>query len=484
MRERKSQPPSPPFPYLTQLNVNPGLKRFLHATLQLDSVTNTRSDKEVKAALANLTSGLDMTYAQILARAIRRYPKRLEEMKEILELLAVVGTISCSALAEQLSIAPGETCLDLDSIVTDPEEVLTPLSQLVYINRWAPGGQSYAKFLHFTVREFLTSGAAQTGGEAAQFHVNLDDAHTRILGKYLQYLAFSDFDDIGATTAVQKYRLLFNAAYAWPYHLRCSRIWERSPSHFRDQILPLLDWFTVGDAENPRFQFWRTVYSGSANPDFLTESDSLAYRHSSHPLAFSIAHGLGCLVDILLPPFAAAKGGVNAHFADGHTCLTTAASRKQLELAQRLLDAGADVDVPTLERKLTPLHIAAEQAFPEMVTLLLKAGASPQARSKSGSTPFYRAARGGSVRALHQLHAAGSEVDARTWDEWTPLMEAVEHGNDEAVGLLLGWGADPTRESTYGTTPLGLALDLPQAEGLMPVIEAAIAGKKGRERSS
>jgi len=482
MRERKSQPPALPFPYLTQLNVNPALERFLHATLQLNSVTNTRSDKEVKAALANLTSGLDMTYGQILATAIRRYPKRLKEMNEILELLTVVGTISCSALAEQLSIAPGDTCLDLDSIVTDPEEVLTPLSQLVYINRWAPGGRSYVQFLHFTVREFLTSGVAQTGGEAAQFHVNLDDAHTRILGKYLQYLAFSDFDHIGAAMAVRKYGLLFNAAHAWPHHLRCSRIWERSPSHFRDRILPLLDWFTAGDAENPRFQFWRIVYSGSAV--FLTESDSPAYPHSSHPLAFSIAHRLGCLVDLLLPRFAAAKGGLNAHVADGHTCLTTAADRKQLELSQRLLDAGADVDIPTLGRKLTPLHIAAERAFPEMATLLLNAGASPQARSTSGSTPFYRAARGGSVRVLRQLHAAGIEVDALTWDEWTPLMEAVEHGNDEAVELLLGWGADPTRESTDGTTPLGIALELPQAEGLKPVIEAAIAGEKWGGRSS
>ncbi|KAL2192812.1 hypothetical protein P885DRAFT_23605, partial [Corynascus similis CBS 632.67] len=425
---------------------------FLHATLQLDTVTNTRSDKEVRTVLQNLKSGLDATYEQILSTAARKYPKRVEEMKEILELLVVVNTLSCSAIAEQLSIAPGDTCLDLDSIVTEPEDVVMPLSQLIHINRSEEDGQSYVKLCHFTVREFLTSDAVIKKGDAAEFYVNWEDAHTRILTKYLQYLSFSDFDNIELVTAMRTYDLLSHAAHSWPHHLRFSRVWERHPSHFQEQILPYLDWFMAGNTDNRRFKFWRSIQILS---DY--QLNHPAYSHASHPLAFSIAHGMDCLVDILLPRFA--NGDLNAHFADGHTCLTTAASRNQLNLAKRLLDAGANVDTPTTDRELTPLHIAAESAFEEMVTLLLDAGASPHARSMSGSTPFYRAARGGSPRILRQLHAVGSEVDASTWDDWTPLMEAVEHGNDEAVELLLGWGADPTRMSHYGTTPLELATD-------------------------
>jgi hypothetical protein len=378
-----------------------------------------------------------MTYEQILSTAARRYPKRVEEMKEILELLVVVNTISCSAIAEQLSITPGDTCLDLDSVVTEPEEVIMPLSQLIYINRSALDGQSYVKLSHFTVKEFLTSDAIRTKGDAAQFHVNWEDAHTRILSKYLQYLSFSDFDNIGPARAMRKYDLLSHAAHAWPHHLRFSRVWERSPSYFQEQILPYLDWFVAGDANNRRFPFWSLLQTPPDNH----LGDCTAYSHSSHPLAFSIAYGLDCLVEILLPRFA--NRNLNANFADGHTCLTTAASRNQLSLAKRILDAGANVDIPTTDRKLTPLHIAAEGAFEEMVTLLLNAGASPHARSRSGSTPFYRAARGGSSQILRQLHDAGSEVDALTWDSWTPLMEAIEQGNDEVVELLLGWGAQP-----------------------------------------
>jgi len=101
-----------------------------------------------------------------------------------------------------------------------------------------PDGQSYVKLSHFTVKEFLTFDAVITKGDAAQFHVNREDAHTLILAKYLQYLSFSDFDNIAAATAMRKYDLLSHAAHAWPHHLRFSRVWERSPSYFREHILP------------------------------------------------------------------------------------------------------------------------------------------------------------------------------------------------------------------------------------------------------
>lgn len=431
-------------------------------------MTNTRSDKEVKAALRNLTSGLDLTYEQILSTAAQRYPKRVEEMKEILELLVLVGTMPCAAIAEQLSIELGDTCLDRDNIVTDPEDLITPLSQLVYITRSDHDGRLYARLSHFTVAEFLTSGAKKTKGSASQFHVNHVAAHTRMLSKYLQYLAFSDFDNISPVAAIQKYDLLSHAVLSWPHHLRSSRIWVRSPSHFKERVLPYLDWFTSRDAGNPRFNFWRTIHSMFTRP--------LGDSYLWHPLAFSIAQGLGCLVDILLPRFT--NGDLDTRFERGHTYLTIAASENQLDLAKHLLDTGANVDTPTANQGLTALHIAAERGFEAMTTLLLSAGASPQARSNSGSTPFYRAARGGSVPILRQLHAAGSEVDALTWDEWTPLMEAVEHGNDEAIELLLRWGADPTRMSKCGTTPLGLTT---LSRGLEPVIKAAIDRWNSRE---
>jgi hypothetical protein len=53
--------------------------------------------------------------------------------------------------------------------------------------------------------------------------------------------------------------------------------------------------------------------------------------------------------------------------------------------------------------------------------------------------------------------------DPRSWMEWrlvesgTPLFTAVKNGKTEIVKFLLSRGADPTRRSTKGRTPLEVA---------------------------
>ncbi|CCF44284.1 Ank2 [Colletotrichum higginsianum] len=115
-----------------------------------------------------------------------------------------------------------------------------------------------------------------------------------------------------------------------------------------------------------------------------------------------------------------------------------------------------------------------------MVAFLLEHGASPSVRSFSGSTPFYRAARNGSIKCLRLLYDAGSEVDATTWDLWTPLMEAVENNCSDAVKLLLDWGANAAQTSKFGSTPLLLARELPYHMHVdKDIVEALL--KKGLE---
>lgn len=46
------------------------------------------------------------------------------------------------------------------------------------------------------------------------------------------------------------------------------------------------------------------------------------------------------------------------------------------------------------------------------------------------------------------LQDADSDVDARTWDDWTPLHAAVEQDHGEVVKLLVQWGADPLIEAS------------------------------------
>ncbi|KAF2260186.1 ankyrin, partial [Lojkania enalia] len=144
------------------------------------------------------------------------------------------------------------------------------------------------------------------------------------------------------------------------------------------------------------------------------------------------------LVDYLLPML----DDVDRHFADGFTCLTVAAMCNGTAAARKLLALGADVNKATSDRQLTPLHLAAEFSSEDTFALLLDAGADPHARSGSGTTAFYRAARGGNTHILRRLRECDCDVNACTFDNWTPLLEAVENGHEEVVDLLLEWGAD------------------------------------------
>lgn len=55
------------------------------------------------------------------------------------------------------------------------------------------------------------------------------------------------------------------------------------------------------------------------------------------------------------------------------------------------------------------------------------------------------------------LKAHGSDINAYTWDNYTPIHEAVENGCLDFVELLVEWGAELDIRPRKGRTPLELA---------------------------
>ncbi|XP_027487181.1 LOW QUALITY PROTEIN: NF-kappa-B inhibitor beta-like [Corapipo altera] len=78
---------------------------------------------------------------------------------------------------------------------------------------------------------------------------------------------------------------------------------------------------------------------------------------------------------------------------DGYTPLHVAVLRRDLELVQLLLRAGADPDRPEPSCGRSPLHLAVEAQSPEVAECLLRGGARPDPRTFSGYTPLYSARR-------------------------------------------------------------------------------------------
>ena len=61
----------------------------------------------------------------------------------------------------------------------------------------------------------------------------------------------------------------------------------------------------------------------------------------------------------------------------------------------------------------TPLFYAADRNQPEIVKLLLDAGAVPDAENSSGVTPLMMAARRGNIEIVRMLLAQGAPTRAR-----------------------------------------------------------------------
>ena len=177
---------------------------------------------------------------------------------------------------------------------------------------------------------------------------------------------------------------------------------------------------------------------------------------SVSPVADAAQRGDEVAVRLLLDQGADAQ---SAH-ADGMTGLHWAAQRDFVEIAELLIDAGANTDAVTRIGHHTPLHVASTNGHAEMVRVLLEAGCDATSRTFNGTTPLHLAARAGNAQAVAMLLDHGADVNAREsgWGQ-TPLMFAAASNRAGAVTVLLERGADVALSTRVVDLPAAEALD-------------------------
>lgn len=146
--------------------------------------------------------------------------------------------------------------------------------------------------------------------------------------------------------------------------------------------------------------------------------------------------------------------------SEGQPVLAVACSAGSLGVAKLLMDAGADVNAATSlgsGREMPLVCETAAQDRPEVLALLLAAGANVEAQGPSGLTALHLACYLGNTRTAEQLIDAGANVEARQAEGYTPLMMAANAQQEEAVELLLRKGADANAEDNDQSTPIMFA---------------------------
>ena len=201
--------------------------------------------------------------------------------------------------------------------------------------------------------------------------------------------------------------------------------------------------------------------------------------------------------------------GIDIDIADeeGNTALSMAAREGHVDVVRYLLGRGARVQSSS-GGQCSPVFLAAREDHPEVVRLLVGKGASLEDGCNfrevdyygettvvsiyAGAPPLTVAIQEGHTETVATLLRLGSDVNqtlhkesytvsgldwstvsalspsqlkARSTthyltDGWTPLLEAVETNNKDAVGLLLRAGARIDHASSDGTTALRLSQQL------------------------
>ncbi|MGO8693737.1 MAG: ankyrin repeat domain-containing protein [Rectinemataceae bacterium] len=127
-----------------------------------------------------------------------------------------------------------------------------------------------------------------------------------------------------------------------------------------------------------------------------------------------------------------------------------------LQDVKAAVDKGADVNARDPANGWTPLMYAARyNQNPEVLNVLLKAGAKVDARADDGSTPLMCAALiNANPEVISALLKAGADVNARSKGQgWTALICAASfNDNPEVIATLLRAGANEKVKDSTGRT--------------------------------
>ena len=140
-------------------------------------------------------------------------------------------------------------------------------------------------------------------------------------------------------------------------------------------------------------------------------------------------------------------------YANANSVLDYAVYRNYQTLTNIALFMGADV-------KKVPLHSAVRQENLEVIERLLRLGADVNGKIGEWEiTPLHIATGCGKLEAAKLLVSHGADVNAKAKDDWTPLhlIAIEEHPKPESYVVaeyLISAGADVNARDKKGRTPL------------------------------
>ena len=131
-------------------------------------------------------------------------------------------------------------------------------------------------------------------------------------------------------------------------------------------------------------------------------------------------------------------GIINVRDKYGYTPLHYASMYDNDVVVKSLLEYGADFSVRCFVNKLSPLHLAAERDDPDIIDILIAAGADVNCVDRYGATPLHYAACEGIADVTEALLRNGADNNVADELGKNPLSVALKMGDIEVSQLLIG----------------------------------------------
>ncbi|KAJ9300227.1 hypothetical protein DTO271G3_2344 [Paecilomyces variotii] len=158
----------------------------------------------------------------------------------------------------------------------------------------------------------------------------------------------------------------------------------------------------------------------------------------------------------------------------GRTPLLLAAQHGYTDIVKLLLDSHADIESKDNDGR-TPLSWAAYIYGSNTIKLLLNNNADIESKDDIGRTPLSRAVYYNCINTVKLLLDSHADIESQDNNGRTPLFRAAENGYTDIVKLLLDSRADIKSKDNNGRTPLSRAAE----NGHADIVKLLLDGNRG-----
>lgn len=162
--------------------------------------------------------------------------------------------------------------------------------------------------------------------------------------------------------------------------------------------------------------------------------DQGTLHRENQPLMMAAISGHSRIVDMLIE----AGADVNKPNKDGLTALHCAVSWERIEISEKLLMAGAEVDrpLPMQLLGLTLVHMASGKGLTGLAEQIIAKGGLVNAQCRKGRTPLHLAAIAGYTETVRFLLKSGANPEIRDKANKMALDLAKENQQGETVEVI------------------------------------------------